>query len=114
MRAVLGLLGVWGICGCAAVKAFTGPSESEVLRSYIGKDIREYMLEYGTPSDTFTLADGRKTCQWKKVSVTTAGEVGSLSGIESTESTKITTLYTMYDSTKAAWVVVGYKEPTWN
>jgi len=48
------LIGAIFFSGCA----------SKIMESYVGKDIRMAMLDYGPPANAFDLGDGRRAFQW--------------------------------------------------
>ncbi|SDX40695.1 hypothetical protein SAMN05444385_107106 [Tritonibacter mobilis] len=50
------LLSVLFLAGCA----------SQVMQGYVGKPISEAILDYGPPSHTLDLSDGRRAFQWKR------------------------------------------------
>jgi hypothetical protein len=55
MRKLVSLLMVLGIAtGCA----------SQIMQGYVGKDVREVMLDYGPPANAFDMGDGRRAFQW--------------------------------------------------
>ncbi len=57
---------------------------SQIMQSYVGKDIREIILDYGHPSNAMDMGDGRRAFQWvigksyvTPVSVNTNGTVNT-------------------------------------
>lgn len=57
MKKILAFLSVFVLTSCA----------SQIMESYIGKDIKEVMMDYGAPSAVLDLDKGKKAYQWHKV-----------------------------------------------
>lgn len=112
------------ICGCA----------SQIMQSYIGKDLREVMLDYGEPENAFDMGDGRRAFQWvirssytTPVTVTTNGTVSTnvsayrskswvnsnttISGGQTIESECAYTLFAVWNTSTNSWVVTDYRKP---
>jgi hypothetical protein len=103
---------------------------SQIMQSYVGKDVREVMLDYGAPSNAFDMGEGRRAFQWVirssyavPATATTTGSVntvGSTSWVNSDttisggQTINSKCLYTMFarwsDGTKG-WVVTDFKKP---
>lgn len=103
---------------------------SQIMQSYIGKDIREVMIDYGQPANAFDMGDGRRAFQWVKhssyttpVTSTTNGSVsvyGSnawvnsntvISGGQTINSSCAYTLFASWREATKGWVVVDFKKP---
>ena len=54
MRAALIIFCILLLAGCA----------SQIMQGYVGKDMREVMLDYGAPANAFDMGDGRRAFQW--------------------------------------------------
>ena len=64
------------LCGCA----------SQIMKSYIGKDIREVVVDYGQPQNALDMGDGRRAFQWIMTKSRTTPVVVSTSGTSTTSS----------------------------
>lgn len=103
---------------------------SQIMRSYIGKDIREVVLEYGPPANAMDMGDGRRAFQWIMNSTYTtpviANTTGSatttgyttwvnsnttVSGGQSVSSSCVYTLFATWDEASKSWRVVDFKKP---
>lgn len=108
------------ILGCA----------SQIMRSYIGKDIREVMLDYGPPANAFDMGDGRRAFQWvmnssytTPVTATTTGSVSNtgysswvntnttITGGHTVNSKCIYTLFGRWDEISESWIIKDFKKP---
>lgn len=58
MKKVIVLLCALALSGCA----------SQIMESYLGKDVQEIALDYGPPSSIIDLGDGKRGYQWHKSS----------------------------------------------
>jgi len=54
MRIVTVTLILLFVSGCA----------SQIMQGYVGKDVRDIMLDYGPPANAFDMGDGRRAFQW--------------------------------------------------
>ena len=103
---------------------------SQIMGKYVGKDIREVALTYGTPSSAFDFGDGRRVFQWTSTtSFTTPSQsmtTGSATIVGNTvwmnSNTQITSPQTFtqkdvcsyiatWDESKSAWIVTEVKIP---
>lgn len=103
---------------------------SQIMRGYIGKDVREVMLDYGTPANAFDMGDGRRVFQWvmgssytTPVTATTTGSVNTygptswvksnttITGGKTINSKCIYTLFSRWNEEPSGWVVTGFKKP---
>ena len=123
MRSVLA-----GLLACASL-ALVGCA-SQILNSYVGKDVRQAVVKYGPPANALDMGDGRRAFQWvmnssytTPVNATTTGTVNS-SGPTAwyTSNTLITggqtfsyrcvyTLYAKWEEARQGWIGVGYETP---
>ena len=109
-----------GLAGCA----------SQTMQSYMGKDVREVMLDYGPPANAFDMGDGRRAFQWvigsSYTMPTTAHTSGTVNTIASTtwvnSNTVITggqtinskcvyTLFGRWNEPKQGWSLMEFKKP---
>ncbi|OJW28717.1 MAG: hypothetical protein BGO51_19845 [Rhodospirillales bacterium 69-11] len=103
---------------------------ADTMRSYVGQDIRNVTLEYGPPINQLDLGDGARAYQWRKVSVSTTPpsavtttdkdkkgrkvQTTQYSGGTQSVTTCLYTFYTRWDEARAAWIVTGFKEPSFD
>ena len=114
---------------CVSLMLFTGCA-SQIMKSYIGKDVREAILDYGAPANALDMGDGRRAFQWvinsSYKTPTTANTTGSASTIGSTtwvnSNTTITggqtinssclyTLFGRWNEESNSWIIVDFKKP---
>lgn len=103
---------------------------SQIMRSYIGKDVREVMLDYGAPANAFDMGDGRRAFQWvigksytTPVTATTTGTVNNynstswinsntmITGGQTINSKCIYTLFAHWNEDINGWFITGFKKP---
>jgi len=111
---------------------------SKIMQSYVGKDIRMAVLDYGPPSNAFDLGNGIRAFQWiQNKSYTTPTYISSnsylngygnnfnntysrsawintntvISGGQTINSSCVYTLLTKWDKNRKAWIITGYKQP---
>jgi len=108
------------ISGCA----------SQIMKGYVGKDVREIMLDYGSPSNAFDMSDGRRAFQWVQdssyttpVNATTTGNVSTygttswvnsnttITGGQTINSKCLYTLFARWNEATNGWVVTDFKKP---
>lgn len=108
------------ICGCA----------SHIMKSYIGKDVREVMIDYGPPANAFDMGDGRRAFQWvidnsytTPVTATTASNVNTygptswvqsnttITGGQTINSKCIYTLFGRWNENLKGWFVTDFRKP---
>lgn len=108
------------ISGCA----------SQIMKSYIGKDLREVMLDYGPPANAFDMGDGRRAFQWvmqssytTPVTANTNGTVSTygstswvnsnttISGGQTINSACAYTLFAVWNASTNSWVVTDFNKP---
>jgi hypothetical protein len=103
------------------VTALTGCA-SQIMKSYVGKDVREIMVDYGPPANAFDMGDGRRVFQWTKhnsiatpmTATTTWTWVNSNTLITGGQTLNVDCIYTMFatwDDARKGWIVAGYKTP---
>ena len=103
---------------------------SQIMRDYIGKDVREVMVDYGPPSNAFDMGDGRRAFQWvigssytTPTNATTTGSVNTygstswvnsnttITGGQTVNSSCIYTLFARWNERTSGWVVTEFKKP---
>ena len=103
---------------------------SSTLQSYVSKDIRQVMLDYGPPANAFDMGDGRRAFQWAIGSsyttptyATTTSSVSSaghqawvnsntqVTGGQTVTATCVYTLFATWDDARKGWTVVGFNKP---
>jgi len=103
---------------------------SQIMNSYVGKDVRDAMLDYGPPANAFDMSDGRRAFQWAMqqsytapVSATTTSYVNSsgptawvssnttIHGGQTINSHCIYTIFGRWDEANKGWTITGYKKP---
>ena len=69
----------------SSVVALLTGCASQIMQGYVGKDVREVMLDYGAPANAFDMGDGRRAFQWvigssytTPVSAKTTGNVNAI------------------------------------
>jgi hypothetical protein len=104
---------------------------SAVMEGYVGKDVREAVLDYGPPINAVDLADGQRAFQWKinssyttPIQTTTTGNISQsgynnwftantiTTGGQTYSSSCIYTLFTKHSPKNDAWIVTGFKKPS--
>lgn len=122
VRLLILIAAIYFLNGCA----------SQIMQSYIGKDLREVMLDHGSPTNAFDMGDGRRAFQWAKessyttpVTANTNGSVTSvgqsawvnsnttISGGQTVTSSCIYTLFATWNEATEGWEVVGFNKPDW-
>lgn len=107
-----------------------GGCASQILKSYIGKDVREVMLDYGSPANAFDMGDGRRAFQWvigssytTPVTATTTGNVSTygstswvnsnttITGGQTINSKCVYTLFGRWNKETKGWVISNFKKP---
>lgn len=108
------------IAGCA----------SQIMNSYVGKDIREAALDYGPPSNAIDMGDNERAFQWvmnssftTPITATTTGSVNTygpnswinsnttVTGGQTINSSCVYTLMARWNEHSESWIVTGYREP---
>jgi hypothetical protein len=103
---------------------------SQIMQGYVGKDMREVMLDYGPPANAFDMGDGRRAFQWVMNSsyttptyATTTGNVNSVGnsawfnsntqihGGQTYTQRCAYTLFGRWDEGRQGWTVIGFKQP---
>ena len=114
---------------CAAILSilFLASCATEILKSYVGKDVREVMLVQGPPANAFDMADGSRAFQWTtsndifipgQTNVTTSVANGWVTTNTSTTPGQLIsydcvyTVFANWDASKKGWIVVGFQQPT--
>src|SRR3546814_15278259 len=96
---------------------------SQIMKSYIGKDVREAVLDYGPPANAIDLGGDKRAFQWvmnsrytTPVTATTTGSVNSygptawvntnttVTGGQTINSSCIYTLITYWQDSKESWI----------
>lgn len=100
------------------------------MQSYVGKDVRDVMLDYGPPANAMDMGDGRRAFQWVMNQsytmpsyATTSGtvnQVGSsawvnsnttITGGQTINSSCVYTMFANWDDGISGWRVVDFKKP---
>jgi hypothetical protein len=103
---------------------------SQIMKSYVGKDVREVMLDYGPPANAFDMGDGRRAFQWginssytTPATATTTGTVNSygasswvnsntmITGGQTINSNCVYTLFGRWNEKTDGWFVTEFKKP---
>jgi hypothetical protein len=117
---ILYTLLIIGLSGCA----------SQIMQSYVGKDLREVILDYGQPTNAFDMGEGKRAFQWARnkqfyvptTSTTTGSVIGAgntsflnantiTSGGYMAENKCVYTLFAKHLKEKDSWIVESYKKP---
>jgi len=105
------LLAMLGLIGCA----------SEILKSYVGKDLSVVMLDYGPPQNKFKMPDGTIAFQWIRSTGVAMPTTSNVTGYGNTAT--VTTYGGGYSSWECAYTlfgkpnnqnsytIVGYQQP---
>lgn len=120
MKSLPILIVLWFLTGCA----------SQIMQSYVGKDVREVMLDYGPPANAFDMGDGRRAFQWITNSsyttpayATTTGTATNygysswvttntqIHGGQTINSSCIYTLFARWNEAREGWTIVDFKKP---
>lgn len=121
MRKLGLLMLIFVLAGCA----------SQIMKSYIGKDVRDAMLDYGPPSNAFDMGDGRRAFQWVRGSsyttpayANTTGSVNTygptswvnsnttITGGQTVNSRCLYTMFARWDEERKGWILTDFKKPT--
>ena len=103
---------------------------SQIMQSYVEKDVRDVMLDYGPPANAFDMGDGRRAFQWVINSsyttpayATTTGTVTNygysswvttntqIHGGQAINSRCIYTLFARWNEARDGWKIIGFKKP---
>ena len=109
--------------------ALTGCA-SQILKSYVGKDVREAVLDYGPATNALDLGQNKRAFQWvmdRSVTIpltaTTAGQVTNygntswlnsnttLTGGQTINSECLYTLIASWNETMESWIVTEFRKP---
>jgi hypothetical protein len=109
---------------------FLAGCATQIMQSYVGKDVREIMLDYGAPANAFDMGEGRRAFQWSigssytaPITATTTGSVNSVGSTSWVNSNTIITggqvinsqcLYTLFarwNENSRGWFVTDFKKP---
>lgn len=123
---IAGIRHIWLIF---SITVLTGCA-SQIMQAYVGKDVREVMLDYGAPANAFDMGDGRRAFQWvigssftTPVTATTSGRVNAIGNMAWVNSnTRITggqtissnclyTLFGKWNESAQGWFVTDFKKP---
>ena len=114
---------------CITLLTLTGCA-SQIMSSYIDKDIREVMVDYGAPSNAFDMGDGRRAFQWvmddSYTTPTQSSTTGSIqvagnnawvnsntliTGGQTINSRCIYTMFARWNSVSQGWSVTDFRKP---
>jgi hypothetical protein len=114
---------------CTTATLFAGCT-ADMMRSYIGQDIRAVELSYGPPSNQIDLGNGTRAFQWTKISVDTTpvsavtttdkGKNGRKTtqtqfvGGDQTITKCLYTFITAYNQQSNGWIVTGIRQPSFD
>jgi hypothetical protein len=103
------------ILSALAVIAFLSSCASQIMQSYVGKDIQEAILDYGPPSHEMDMPDGTRAFQWSMSgsAVFTGTTYGAIStGVMSSTPC----VYTAFGKKNAAgsYTITGFRQPRWD
>ena len=128
MRKTILLILIASISGCASM----------IMKGYIGKDVREVVVEYGYPSNWLDMGDGRRAFMWTSyrnfttpvnVSSYTTGQANAqvygntvsaqgsantntrITGGQTYTSSCLYTLYAKWDDVRKGWIVTDFVKP---
>lgn len=109
---------------------FLSGCASTIMKSYIDKDVREVMLDYGPPSNAFDMGDGRRAFQWvmessytTPVVANTSGNVSAygntawvnsnttISGGQAVTSSCTYTMLGRWNDSRQAWIITEFRKP---
>ena len=107
-----------------------GGCASQIMKSYVGKDVREVMLDYGPPANAFDMGDGRRAFQWvigssytTPVTANTTGNVNTygstswvnsnttITGGQTINSKCVYTLFGHWSEDRNGWLITDFKKP---
>ena len=110
--------------------AILGGCASQIMNSYVGKDVREVMLDYGPPANAFDMGDDRRAFQWimnnsyttpvTATTTNTAYTYGSttwvdsntkITGGQTTNSRCVYTLFAHWNEGANGWFITDFKKP---
>ncbi|NVK00608.1 MAG: hypothetical protein HWE12_03610 [Oceanospirillaceae bacterium] len=113
-----------------AVAALISGCASQIMQSYMGKDVREVMLEYGPPANAFDMPNGTRAFQWVMNTsfttpsyATTTGTVSNygysswvnanttITGGQTINSSCIYTAFGRWNESTQGWTLVDFKKP---
>src|SRR5690349_15267956 len=112
---------------CALMMPVAG-CVADMMRGYVGQDIRAVELAYGPPANEIDLGGGTRAFQWSKTSVDTT-PVSAVTTAEKDKKGRRTTqtqlvggthtatncLYTFltaWDPRRNGWIVTGFQQPS--
>jgi hypothetical protein len=103
---------------------------SQIMQRYVGKDVREIVIDYGPPANAFDMGDGRRAFQWvmrnsqtMPVVATTTGTVSAygnmawvnsnttISGGQTINSQCVYTLFARWNEGANGWTVTEFRRP---
>lgn len=99
---------------------------SEVMKTYVGKDITEVFMDYGPPAGAIDLPDGRRAFMWTDVQTMTMPATTTYSGIQNgrwvsgnattygggTSSWECVYTFMGQRNGKGSYTVVGIRQPS--
>lgn len=103
---------------------------SQIMKTYIGKDVREVMLDYGPPANAIDMGNGKRAFQWvmdsSYTTPTTATTIGAVNtygsstwvssnttiyGGQTINSRCIYTMFANWSDDSNGWGITGFKSP---
>lgn len=107
----LAIVAVLALAGCA----------TDVMESFVGKDVTAAVGQYGPPANTYDLPDGRRAFQWRMDGVavmpttTTYTAYGNVGTAFTSGGSMIATscFYTLYGKKApgGGYTIVGFEQP---
>lgn len=96
---------------------------SQIMKGYIGKPVQAVVVDYGPPSASFDMSDGRKAFQWSRTSSytlpTTAyttntaySSYTTVAGGQQITEHCVYTLFARWNADREAWIVTGFNDPS--
>ncbi len=121
MKIFTTFIGILVLSGCA----------SQIMNSYVGNDVREVMVDYGTPDNAFDMGNGRRAFQWimndnytTPTTVTTTANINTydsnswvnsntiITGGQTMNSKCIYTMFGRWNEDRQGWYITDFKKPS--
>ena len=116
---------------CILLVFVTGcTTATSILKSYVGKDIREAALDYGNAANAIDMGDGKRAFQWvltrsytMPINSNTSGSVSNIgnstwfnsntmvTGGQTINSQCVYTLIAEWNQTTESWIVTDFRKP---
>ncbi len=108
-----------------------GACATQIMQGYVGKTLRDAMLDYGPPANAFDMPDGSRAFQWSMTStyvtptmVTNSGTVTpvgntaiwsqhtQITGGQAISGECIYSMFARWDDARNAWVFYDFHRPS--